>query len=92
MHAIPRRWTATMRAAPRRHLSHASLVMLLAVDLLALSSLVIDQWFALGRGWSWVLGAALTLALLPVLLHLVDRVFAAARSVRNIPVAGGTFP
>jgi len=81
-----------MRPAPRRHLSHASLLMLLAVDLLALSSLVIDQWFAIGRGWSWVLGAALTLALLPVLLQLVDRVFAAARSARNIPIAGGTFP
>ena len=81
-----------MRPAPRRHLSHASLVMLLAVDLLALSSLVIDQWFAIGPGWSWVLGAALTLGQLPGLVWLVDRVFAAARSVRNIPIAGGTFP
>jgi hypothetical protein len=81
-----------MRPAPRRHLSHASLVMLLAVDLLALSSLVIDQWLAICRGWSWVLGAALTLGLLPGLVWLVDRVFAAARSARNIPIAGGTFP
>ncbi|MGY1410733.1 MULTISPECIES: hypothetical protein [unclassified Luteimonas] len=81
-----------MHAAPRRHLSHASLLMLLAVDLLALSSLVIDQWLAIGRGWSWVLGAALTLVLLPALLGLVDRVFVAARTARNIPIAGGTFP
>jgi len=81
-----------MHAAPRRHLSYASLVMLLAVDLLALASLLVDQWFAIGRGWSWVLGAALTLALLPGLLWLADRVFAAARSTRNIPIAGGTFP
>ena len=81
-----------MRASPRRHLSHASLVMLLAVDLLALSSLLIVHWFELGRGWSWALGVALTLALLPALLKLVDRVFQAAREARNIPVAGGTFP
>lgn len=81
-----------MRAAPRRHLSHASLVALLAVDLLALTSLVIDQWFDLGRGWSWLLGAALTLALLPALLRLAGWVFSAARQQRNIPVAGGTFP
>ena len=81
-----------MRAAPRRHLSHASLAILLAVDLLALIALVSDQWLDIGRGWSWLLGAALTALLLPALLRLVDRVSAAARAARNIPVAGGTFP
>lgn len=81
-----------MRATPHRHLSHASLAVLLAVDLLALIAFVSDQWFAIGRAWSWALGAGLTLVLLPALLRLVDRVFAAARAARNIPVAGGTFP
>ena len=81
-----------MRAAPRRHLSHASLAMLLAVDLLALIAIVADQWLVIGRGWSWLLAAGLTLVLLPAVLRLVDRVFAAAREARNIPVAGGTFP
>ena len=81
-----------MRAAPRRHLSHASLAILLAVDLLALIALVADQVFAIGRGWSWLLATALTLVLLPALLRLVDRVFAAARAARNIPIAGVTFP
>ena len=81
-----------MRPSPRRHLSHASLVTLLAVDLLALSSLVVDQWLALGPGWSWLLGGALTLALLPALLRLASWVFAAAGRERNIPFAGGTFP
>ncbi len=81
-----------MRAAPRRHLSHASLAILLAVDLLALLALVSDQWLAIGLGWSWLLAAVLTLVLLPALLKLVDRVFAAARVARNIPVVGGTFP
>lgn len=81
-----------MSAMPRRQWSHASLVSLLAVDLLALSSFVFDQWLAIGQGWSWLLGAALTLALLPALLRLTDRVFAAARRSRNIPLTGETFP
>ena len=81
-----------MRATPRRHLSHASLMAVLALDLLGLSTFVIDQWFAIGSGWAWLLGTALTLALLPALAGLVDRVFAMARQARNIPVAGGTFP
>ena len=81
-----------MRAAPHRHLSHASLAILLAVDLLALIALVADQWLVIGPGWSLLLGAGLTLVLLPALLRLVDRVFAAAREARNIPVAGGTIP
>ena len=92
MCAIPSDGPAAMRASPRRHLSHASLVALLALDLLALSALVIDQWFAIDSGWAWLLGVALTLALLPALLGLVDRVFAMAGLARNIPVAGGTFP
>ena len=81
-----------MRATPRRHLSYASLATLLAVDLLALSSLVIDQWLVIGSGWAWVLGTALTLVLLPAVLRLVDGVFAMALAARNIPVTGGTFP
>ncbi|TWG90540.1 MULTISPECIES: hypothetical protein [Luteimonas] len=81
-----------MPAVPHRQLSRASLAMLLAVDLLALSALLIDQWFAVGAGWSWLLGAALTLALLPGVLWLVDRVFAAACRVEDIPLTGETFP
>jgi len=81
-----------MRASPRRHLSHASLVTLLAVDLLALSSLLVDQWLALGVGWSWLLGAALTLALLPALLRAAAWAVEAGRGERNIPITGGTFP
>ena len=81
-----------MRASPRRHLSRTSLVTLLAVDLMALSSIVIDQWLAIGAGWSWLLGGALVLALLPALLRLASWVFTAAGRERNIPIAGGTFP
>jgi len=81
-----------MRAVPRRHLSYASLVLLLAADLLALVSLLLNQWLEVGPGWSWLLGAALTLIALPGLLWAADRVFAAARSMGNIPMTGGTFP
>ncbi len=81
-----------MRAVPRRHLSYASLVLLLAVDLLALASLLLNQWLEIGQGWSWLLGAALTLVALPGLLWAADRVFAMARPVGNIPMTGGTFP
>lgn len=81
-----------MRAVPRRHLSYASLVLLLAVDLLALASLLLNQWLEIGPGWSWLLGAVLTLTALPGLLWAADRVFAAARAAGNIPMTGGTFP
>lgn len=81
-----------MRAVPRRHLSYASLVLLLAADLLALAALLLNQWLEVGQGWSWLLGAALTLVALPGLLWAADRVFAMARSAGNIPMTGGTFP
>ena len=81
-----------MRTVPRRHLSYASLVLLLAVDLLALTALVFDQWFAIGQGWSWLLAAGATAAALPLLLWLADRVFTAARTVANVAISGGTIP
>jgi len=83
---------AAMRALPRRHLSYASLAILLAVDLLALSALVLDQWLAIGRGWVWLLAAVLTLVMLPAVLRLVDQVFVAARTMANARIPGGTFP
>ena len=81
-----------MRTAPRRHLSYASLVLLLAADLLALAALVLNQWLAVGQGWAWLLAAGLTAAALPGLLWLVDRVFVAARGAAEVTISGGTFP
>lgn len=81
-----------MRSAPRRHLSHASLVLLLAADLLALTAFVLDQWLAIGSGWAWLLAAVVTLAAMPGLLWLSDKVFAAARATRTIPLTGESFP
>ncbi|WP_202845110.1 hypothetical protein [Luteimonas saliphila] len=81
-----------MRTAPRRHLSYASLVLLLAADLLALGALVLNQWLEIGPGWSWLLAAGATAALMPALLWLADRVFAAARAFGNVTISGGTIP
>ena len=81
-----------MRTAPRRHLSYASLVLLLAADLLALGALVLNQWLEIGQGWSWLLAAGATVALMPALLWLVDRVFEAARAFGNVTISGGTIP
>ncbi len=81
-----------MRTAPRRYLSRASLVLLFAVDLLALAALVIDQLLAAGRVTSWLLATVLTTALMPVLLRLVDHVLAAASAASDVRIPGETFP
>ena len=81
-----------MRTSRRRHLSHASLLLLLAADLLALAALVVDQWLAPGIVATWVVAAVVTVALMPALLWLVDRVFAMARASRDVAFSGGTFP
>lgn len=81
-----------MRTSPRRHLSYASLVVLLAADLLALSALVLNQWLGLDLGAAWLLAAAATVVALPALLWLADRVFVAARDAGNIAISGGTIP
>lgn len=81
-----------MSASPRRHLSYASLVLLLAADVLALAAIVIDQWFGLGPVIAWLLAAGATGAALPGLLWLADRVFIAAGRAADVQISGGTFP
>ncbi len=81
-----------MRTSPRRHLSYASFVLLLAVDVLALLALTFNQLVTVGPGVVWLLAAALTAVSMPALLHLADRVFAMARATRNIPYTGESFP
>ena len=81
-----------MRTAPRRYLSRASLVLLFTVDLLALVALVMDQLLAAGAVATWLLAAVLTAALMPVLLRLVEHVFAAARAASDVRIPGETFP
>ena len=81
-----------MRSAPRRLLSYASLVLLLAADVLALAALLLNQWFAPGALLTWLLAAAVTAVAMPALLRLSDRVFAAARASRSVPFTGESFP
>ena len=81
-----------MRTAPRRHLSYASLVLLLAADVLALAAFLLNQWLAVGQGWAWLIAATLTMATMPALLWAADKVFEAARNVGNTVISGGTIP
>jgi len=81
-----------MRPAPRRHLSYASLVLLLAADVLALAALVLNQLLAVAPLAIWLLAAGLTAVAMPALLRLADKVFALARASRNIPFTGESFP
>ncbi|MCR6664083.1 MAG: hypothetical protein NVV60_13275 [Luteimonas sp.] len=81
-----------MRPSPRRHLSYASFMLLLAADVLVLSVLLLNQWLDVAQPWLWVLSAMVTAAVMPALLKLSDKVFAMARSSRNIPWTGESFP
>lgn len=81
-----------MRAFPRRHVSYASFVLLLAVDVIALLALLFNHLVTVGPGWVWLLAAGVTAAAMPALLRLADKVFAMARAQRNVPVAGESFP
>lgn len=81
-----------MRTAPRRHLSYASFVLLLAADVVFLSVLVLNQLFVIGQGWVWLIAMGVATAMTPMLLTLADRLFALARAARNIPFTGETFP
>lgn len=81
-----------MPALPRRHLSHASLVVLLAIDLLVLVALLVNQFVTDHLLLSWAVGAVVAAGLLPWMLKIADRVLAMARTTRNVPLAGGSFP
>ncbi|WP_165967424.1 hypothetical protein [Luteimonas aestuarii] len=81
-----------MRSSPRRHLSYASFMLLLAADVLVLSIVVLDQLLTVPEAWLVGLSAVLTLAAMPALLKLSDAVFAMARRHRNVPWTGESFP
>lgn len=81
-----------MRTVSRRRSSYRWLVSVLAVDVLALTALLFNQWLADAAGLAWLLAAVVTAATLPWLLRLSDRVFAAAGSGGIIPLAGEKTP
>lgn len=80
-----------MRATPRRHLSYASFLVLLVVDAVALVSLLMVQLLGVPMPIAWPAAGMLTIAALPALLRLADKVFEMARSARTIPNTGESF-
>lgn len=67
-----------MSALVRQQFPRFGLIVFLAADLLGLSALVYDQWFAVDRAQAWVLATVLTLCALPVLARVADAVMVMA--------------
>ena len=80
-----------MRATPRRHLSYASFLALLVLDVVALLSFLMVQLLAVPLPVAWLAAGLLTVLAAPVLLRLADKVFATARSESTIPNTGESF-
>lgn len=81
-----------MHTISRRQGSYASLVLLLAADVVAMAAFLLDQWFEAPGLLTWLGAAGIAVVAMPALLMLADKVFEAARMGRNVPIAGGTFP
>ena len=80
-----------MPTSPRRLLSYASFVALLAVDAIALASLLIVQVFGAPLPIAWVAAAMLVGMASPALLRWADKVFAMAGIGATIPRTGESF-
>lgn len=81
-----------MRTVTRRRPSYRWLVVVLAVDVLGLGALLLNQWLE-GSLWVvWAYAAGLAAASFPWLLRLSDEVFSAARSVHIVPLTGEKNP
>ena len=81
-----------MRTVSRRHSSYRWLVAVLAADVLGLTALLLNQWFAYPTWLSWLLAAAVTAVAFPWLLKLADKVFAGAGRFATIPMTGEKNP
>lgn len=80
-------------SAPARHrLLHASLVLLLLLDLLSLASFAFNQWLDVPFRDAWGLAALLGLPLTMLALPAVDAVLAPAESEAGIPSTGRKIP
>lgn len=80
-----------MRSVTRRRPAYRWLVLILALDVLGLSSMLLNQWLG-GRAWvAWAYAAGLSAASLPWLLRLSDEVFRAACSLHH-PTGGRKKP
>ena len=76
----------------RQQLPRYGLIAFLAADLLGLSALVYDQWFAVDRPQAWLLAAVLTACALPVLVRAADAVMAMAAETGLGPNPGENIP
>jgi hypothetical protein len=80
-----------MRATPRRSLSYASFVFLLALDAVTLISLLLDQILGAPLLVAWLAAAVVTAFAAPALLRVTDKLFAMAGSGPTIPQTGESF-
>ena len=81
-----------MRSVTRRRPSYRWLVLVLALDVLGLAALLLNQWLDAPTWVAWAYAAGLAAAVFPWLLKLADGVFSAARSSRTVPQMGEKNP
>lgn len=80
-----------MRSSPRRLLSYASFVALLALDAVALVAILIVQVLDAPMPIAWGVAAILVAMASPALLRWADKLFAKVRDDDTIPRTGESF-
>lgn len=81
-----------MRPVVRRRPAYRWLVVVLAIDVLGLAALLLNQWLE-GPVWvAWASAAGVATAVFPCLLRLADQVFTAAQGPATIPLVGEKNP
>ena len=80
-----------MRATPRRHLSYATFLALLVLDVVALVSFLLVQVLGVPLTIAWLAAGLLTVLAAPGLLRVADKMFSLARSERTVPNTGESF-
>ncbi|KGM55769.1 hypothetical protein N800_11655 [Lysobacter daejeonensis GH1-9] len=80
-----------MRSSPRRLLSYASFVALLALDAIALTAILIVQVLGAPMPIAWAAAAVVVAMVFPALLRWADKIFAKGGNDGTIPRAGESF-
>ena len=81
-----------MRTVSRRRPSYRWLVAVLAVDVLGLIALLLNQWLEAESWFIWSISAVAAGTALPWLVPLADRVFEAAGTGPILPLVGEKSP
>lgn len=81
-----------MRSAFHPRLRRHALVGLLAIDLLGLIALVLDQAFSTNPTYPWIIAMALVVAALPLLAQAADYVLSTPSGRVIVPNAGEKIP